>query len=338
MPSSDAAFGSPGTGNTVPLVSIAIRAFRRRWLHEAIASVLTQTYQHLELVIFDDAGDLEDVAASFADARVRYVRAVTRLGASGRFSAAVAECRGEFIGLLDDDDRYERTFVERLLRELLDDPDAGIAFCRTTYDYRGRLFTPRDSRPSGRIPNAAYRMLAERWTVSPSHMLIRRNALDAAWRDQAMPDGVSPDLFVNMRVALAGWHHVLSPWALCVYRWHDEQLSRRGPSATDLPIATLKALRVDDGPLGALRNRALARAYLARGVARVAAGDRRASLEDCRAAAHASPRSWRLPRHLLTLAAWSGVAGSRLTRGVLTLMPRGHHRTRPPRSIGTAGR
>ena len=299
-----------------PLVSIAIRAFRRRWLHEAIASVLEQTHHELELVIYDDAGDLEDVAASFADARVRYVRAVTRLGASGRFSAAVAECRGEFIGLLDDDDRYERTFVERLLRELLDDPGAGIAFCRMTYD----------------------RMLAERWTVSPSHMLIRLEALDAAGRQQPMPDGVSPDLFVNMTVALAGWHHVLSGWPLSIYRWHDEQLSRRGPSATDLPIATLKALRVDDGRLGELRNRALARAYLARGVARVSAGDRRASLEDCRAAADASPRSWRLSRRLLTLVAWSGAAGSRLTRGVLTLMPRGHHRTRPPRSIGMAGR
>ena len=321
-----------------PLVSIAIRAFRRRWLHEAIASVLEQTHHELELVIYDDAGDLEDVAASFADARVRYVRAVTRLGASGRFSAAVAECRGEFIGLLDDDDRYERTFVERLLRELLDDPGAGIAFCRTTYDHQGRLFSPRDSRRSGRITDAAYRMLAERWTVSPSHMLIRLEALDAAGRQQPMPDGVSPDLFVNMTVALAGWHHVLSGWPLSIYRWHDEQLSRRGPSATDLPIATLKALRVDDGRLGEVRNRALARAYLARGVARISAGDRRASLEDCRAAADASPRSWRLSRRLLTLVAWSGAAGSRLTRGVLTLMPRGHHRTRPPRSIGMAGR
>ncbi len=320
----------------LPLVSIAIRAFRRRWLHEAIASVLAQTHQHLELVIYDDAGDLEDVAASFADARLRYVRAVTRLGASGRFSAAVAHCRGEFIGLLDDDDRYERTFVQRLLQALVDDPGAGIAFCRTTFDVEGELRTPTDGRPAGVMRDAARRMLAERWTVSTSHMLMRRTALERAWRDQAMPDGVSPDMFVNFRVAFAGWWHVLVDAPLVACRWHGAQLSRT-KEALDLPIATLTALRIDDAAFSEQRNRVLARAYLVRGVARVASGDRRASLADCRAAADASPAAWRLPRGALALAASSGAVGSHVIRVALRLMPRGAHRTRPPRSIGVAG-
>lgn len=41
-----------------PTVSIAIRAYRRRWLGEAIASVLGQTYRDLELVVYDDAGEI----------------------------------------------------------------------------------------------------------------------------------------------------------------------------------------------------------------------------------------------------------------------------------------
>lgn len=317
------------------LVSIAIRAFRRRWLHEAIASVLEQTHHQLDLVIYDDAGDLEDVAASFGDARVRYVRAATRLGASGRFSAAVAECRGEFIGLLDDDDYYAPELVERLLAALTAEPGAGIAFCRTTFDVEGELSTPSDGRPEGVMRDAARRMLAERWTVSTSHLLMRRTALERAWRDQAMPDGVSPDMFVNLRVALAGWWHVIVDAPLVVSRWHAAQLSRTN-EALDLPIATLIALRVDDSGLDELRNRALAHAYLARGLTRIASGERRAALEDCAAAANASPAAWGLTRRLLALAASSGPAGSIATRGALVLMPRGQHRTGPPRAIASS--
>ena len=55
------------TGDTPPTVSVAIRAFRRRWIAQAIRSVLAQTFTDLELVIYDTAGDLEDVVAAAAD-------------------------------------------------------------------------------------------------------------------------------------------------------------------------------------------------------------------------------------------------------------------------------
>ena len=95
-------------------VSVAIRAYRREWLGGAIASVLRQTWRDFDLIVYDDARDLEDVVARFDDPRVRYVRAEKKLEASGRFAAAVALCRGRYIGLLDDDDRYEPAFIGRL--------------------------------------------------------------------------------------------------------------------------------------------------------------------------------------------------------------------------------
>ena len=82
----------------MPRVSIAIRAFRRRWLAEAIASVLAQTYRDLELVIYDDAGDLEALASATRDPRVRYHCADAPRSASGRFQAAVGLCRGDYVG------------------------------------------------------------------------------------------------------------------------------------------------------------------------------------------------------------------------------------------------
>ena len=40
------------------IFSIAIRAYRSRWLSEAIESVLAQTYDDLELIVYDDAGEI----------------------------------------------------------------------------------------------------------------------------------------------------------------------------------------------------------------------------------------------------------------------------------------
>lgn len=319
----------------MPLVSIAIRAFRRRWLPQAIASVLAQTHANLELIVYDDAGDLEDLAVAAADSRVRYVRASARHGASGRFIAAVRHCRGDIIGVLDDDDYYAPAFVAGLLAALYAEPRVGIAFCRTTFDVDGRLTRPIDTRPAGVMRDAARRMLGERWTVSPSHMLIRREALDAAWRHQMMPDGVSPDVFVNMGVAQAGWWHALIDAPLVCYRWHDAQHSR--DSATrDLPIVTLRALRIDEPDLRALRDQAVARAYLARAVAKLCEGDRRSCLEDVRDAGRQAPSAWMWERRALTLAAHGGAAGTLVAGWCAAAFPRGQHRSRPPNRVGTA--
>lgn len=291
-----------------PTVSIAIRAYRRRWLGEAVASVLAQTYRDLELVIYDDAGDLADVVQAFDDPRLRYHRAVRKLEASGRFSAALALCHGRYLGLLDDDDRYEPEFVERLVAALEEDPGAGIAFCRTAWEIDGIRYEPPDPRPAGRQASAASDLLARRWSVTPSRMLMRRTALEDAVHARAMPDGVAPDIFVNVHVAVAGWSHVLVGPALAVCRWHDGQVSHSGP-AHDLEIATWERLVLADPELDRLRARQLARALLARAVHRIRAGDAAGAREDLRAAARSSPTASRAKRRLLRLAAAGGPPG-----------------------------
>lgn len=317
----------------MPLVSVAIRAFRRRWLGDAIASVLAQTHRDLELVVYDDAGDLEEVTSAAADARIRYVRASARHGASGRFDAAVRLCRGDFIALLDDDDYYAPGFVERLLAALQAEPGAGIACCRVRFDVGGTLTAPVDRRPAGVMRDSARRMLAERWTVPSSQMLMRRTALDEAWRDQPMPDGVAPDMFVNLRVALAGWWHVLVDEPLVSCRWHAEQLSRTR-AALDLPIATWQVLRLEDATLSVLRDRNVARAHLARAVNALCEGRPGEARDELRGAGLSDPAAWALGRRALAVAARAGVPGALAVRLCMALAPRGVHRPGPAPFFG----
>ena len=219
----------------MPAFSIAIRAFRRRWLAEAIESVLAQTQGDLELVIYDDAGDLEALATATGDPRVRYHRADDRRTASGqRFTGAVAQCRGEYIGILDDDDVYAPGFVAALVQALDSDPRCGVAFCRSIWDDDGALVEPVDPRPAGRQADYAASMLRHGWWTAFSQMLIRRTALEAVLRDEPLPPDVGPDTFINLRIALAGWTHILVDGRLSRRRWHAGQLTRSFPAAGDM--------------------------------------------------------------------------------------------------------
>jgi glycosyltransferase involved in cell wall biosynthesis len=239
-------------------VSVAIRAYRRDWLGGAIASVLAQTWRDLELVIYDDAGDLEDVVAAFDDARIRYVRATKKLEASGRFAAAIAHCRGRYIGVLDDDDRYEPLFLERLVGVLESDERIGAAVCRVTLDADGvRSLEPGPGEP-GRLTDVVRNVLLCRRAITPSMMLLRRTALDDAEVFEAMPDGVAPDAFVNVRLALTGWQHILVDDVLAIRGQHSRRIHGT-PTAYRYAVATLEQLRIPDRDLDRLRLRELRR-------------------------------------------------------------------------------
>lgn len=285
-----------------PAVSIAIRGYRRRWIDGAITSVLAQTWQDLELVIYDDSGDLAGLVAEFGDPRVRYVRAAEKLGTSGRFAAAVAFCRGRYIGVLDDDDRYEPRFVESLVGVLENDSAAGVAFCRAVRDADGVRVDEIAPGPPGRQSDLPRRILVERWIVTPSLMLLRRAALDDSEVLEFMPDGVAPDVFVNFHLALAGWFHVLVDEVLAVRGWHEEQLSR-SLVGFDFGVATLEHLRIEDPELECLRREEVARCLIRRAFHHLRAGRRREAIADLRSARQSAASVYRLARRLVTLGA-----------------------------------
>jgi SAM-dependent methyltransferase len=321
--------GSAGgrlVSRTAPAVSIVIRAYRRRWLGEAISSVLDQTYGDLELVIYDDGEDLEKVVQGFHDERIRYHRpASKRRSGSGRFRDAVALCRGRYVGVLDDDDRYEPDFVARLVEALERDPTAGIAFCRTIYQVDGRTYVPQDPRPPGPQPDAVREILAYRAFVQPSVMLIRRDALAAAEGHHPMPEGVAPDAFANVHAGVAGWGHVLVDAPLVVRRWHADQVSRSEMATIRETVRTWQQLELGDSELDRVRGAVLARKLIWRAIYELEAGNRRSARADLALAANTDAVSARIPRRLVRVgvslpllgraAAWAVIAITRVRLG-----------------------
>ena len=113
-------------------VSILIPTYNRaEYLREAIRSALAQTHPSVEIIVLDDAGTdhTPAVVAEFAgDPRLRSIRHARNIGIVNNWRAGFEAATGGFFCLLHDDDTFEPTFVETLLRPLADDPGLILAF------------------------------------------------------------------------------------------------------------------------------------------------------------------------------------------------------------------
>lgn len=104
-----------------PLVSVGIPAYKSTYLSRAIDSVLRQTYRNLEIIIVNDCSphDIEGIVGKYEDQRIRYYVNEKNVGAEdpGRnWNECLRRATGKYFCLLCDDDVYESTFVEEMLR------------------------------------------------------------------------------------------------------------------------------------------------------------------------------------------------------------------------------
>jgi glycosyltransferase involved in cell wall biosynthesis len=115
-----------------PRMSIVLPAYQvAAYVGTAIASVINQSRSDWELIVIDD-GSEDDLAAVvqpyLRDPRISF----HRFGNGGLAVArnrGIALARGEFVALLDGDDLYEPTYLERMAAPLEADPDIAFVSC-----------------------------------------------------------------------------------------------------------------------------------------------------------------------------------------------------------------
>jgi glycosyltransferase involved in cell wall biosynthesis len=119
----------------MPRVSIVVPAFDAAdTIGAALASVAAQTYTDWEVVVGDDCStDATAELAAAAAPGARVVRTAGRVGPAGARNAALAAAGGELIALLDADDAWEPTYLERMVgafdAEQRRAPGVGIVCC-----------------------------------------------------------------------------------------------------------------------------------------------------------------------------------------------------------------
>lgn len=120
-----------------PLFSFVLPAYKAQFLKEAIASILSQTYQNFELVIVDDASpeDLESIVSEFNDSRVRYYRNEQNIGGTDlvkQWNHCLTFATGDYVILAADDDVYDKEFLAEATRLFQKYPDVPLSCLKFT--------------------------------------------------------------------------------------------------------------------------------------------------------------------------------------------------------------
>jgi glycosyltransferase involved in cell wall biosynthesis len=195
-----------------------------RYLAEAITSVLAQTYQYFELIVVDDGSTDSTplIIQQFAD-RIRCIRQPNQ-GLSAARNIAIRNARSDLIALLDADDLWKPTYLERMLNHLNQQPQAAAVYCGFHYiDSNGDNV----GRPSLKVvaPALFYGALiaSGNWLV-PSAVIFRKKlAEDAGLFDESLGAVEDSDLWIKM----AAVHPFTGlAEALVKYRRHENNMSK----------------------------------------------------------------------------------------------------------------
>lgn len=170
-----------------PLVSVLMANYNyASFIGNAIESVLSQTYENVELIVSDDGSTDSSCAVveSYAsrDSRVRLVRGEVNAGQTTAINRAYAASRGQIICFLDSDDTLFADKIQRVVARFQERPNAGIVLHRL-------LTVDGDGNPIQEIPYLtafadgwiAERMLGNGgdWPVTPvCGMNVRRELAD----------------------------------------------------------------------------------------------------------------------------------------------------------------
>lgn len=152
--------------NSRPSVSIGLPVYNgERYLEQCIDSLLSQTFNRLELIISDNGSTdrtqaiCEDFAAR--DKRIRYYRNKSNLGAAWNFNRVFQLSHGKYFKWAAHDDLCAPTYLAKCIEVL--EKDASVILCHSLHiaiDEHGGLFRTYNPKPILAAPDA-YRRFYE---------------------------------------------------------------------------------------------------------------------------------------------------------------------------------
>ena len=168
----------------MPKVSFILPAYKRRFLHEAIDSILSQTYHDFELIIVDDNSPekLKEVIEEFHDERITYHHNEQNIGGKNLVAAwnhAMEFANGEWCVLASDDDIYAPDFLETMMSLVEKYPKVDLFHCRISeINERGEIIRIGDFRNEYEtIWEMLYYRGVKRAMQCAPDFLFKRNAL-----------------------------------------------------------------------------------------------------------------------------------------------------------------
>ncbi|OOC63686.1 glycosyltransferase [Paenibacillus ihbetae] len=124
----------------IDLVTIIIPVYNNlRFLKKCIDSALSQTYENLEVIAYDDCstddGVLNLLNNYTSNPRFRFFQNDVNLGISTTMNNAIIRAKGKWIAFLDCDDWLETTAIEKLMLAIKSTPDSVYGYSDRYNEY-----------------------------------------------------------------------------------------------------------------------------------------------------------------------------------------------------------
>lgn len=204
-----------------PRVSVIIPTFNRsNYLHQAIASVLAQSFTNFEILVVDDGStdDTVEILARFDDPRIKCIHQ-ENLGRSAARNRGLAQACGEYIALLDDDDLFLPDKLSIQVAYLDSHEEVGlVAGGAEIIDEDGCFLSSWEGwkeQPQLSLPACLYAC-----PLVPCKVLFRQQWLDRLdyWFDPDMDRAEDTDLWIRLMVS--GCKMAWTQRIVCAYRRH----------------------------------------------------------------------------------------------------------------------
>ncbi len=116
--------------NNGPLVSVLVPTFNRPvYLHQALGSILRQSYRNLQIIVVNDGGeDVSELVKSLNDDRLEFINRRENRGKAFSLNQALNQADGKYIAYLDDDDIYYPEHIETLVQALETQTGCQVAY------------------------------------------------------------------------------------------------------------------------------------------------------------------------------------------------------------------
>lgn len=167
----------------MPKVSVVIPTYKHRdHVLAAVGSAFDQGYPDLEVIVVNDGSpdDTAGVLRPLAEAgRIRYVEQPNAGQAAAR-NRGLAEARGRYVALLDDDDTWPPGGLAALVAALDADPAVVLAYGYAEIARAGEPTYRFPAAPGGPSGDVFDRFVGEGWLRSPGQALMRTATLRAA--------------------------------------------------------------------------------------------------------------------------------------------------------------
>ncbi len=127
-----------------PKISVIMPVLNREHVvGAAIASVLSQSYPHFELIVVDDGSTDETltVVKAIADPRIVVIENRTNLGVSASRNIALRAAQGEYIAYLDSDNSWDERYLAAMAGAFARLPRTDALYCGQ-YLFRGAAKAP----------------------------------------------------------------------------------------------------------------------------------------------------------------------------------------------------